>query len=152
MTSRPTASLSDALESASQALDLGANEAGSAALIDRAFETVVEAVGHDATIYADVNRNLVEGRPSEAYDAETRPDLVVEGETDVVVTVVDHATLVDRDVVVSQLEGLAEIDARRVLVVPDEESALRDARNLASVVDGDVAVAIPEEVSDYLSE
>lgn len=153
MTTRPTNALTDALESASNALDFGADGDDYASLVDRTFEAVVDAVGHDACLYADVNRQFVAGRPSEAYDAATRPDLVVDDdETEVVVTVADHATLVDRDVVVSRLEGLAETGARRVLVVPDDRSSLHDARNLADAVDGEVTVSTPEEVVEHLGE
>ncbi|MFC7166520.1 hypothetical protein [Halospeciosus flavus] len=152
MTARQPSTLTDALGPAGDAIDrLRGDVNDDAALIERTFETVVETVGHDATLYADLSRDLVEDTPANAYDAVTRPDLAVESEgTELVVTVADHDTLADRDVVVSRLEGLRETGADRVLVVPDEESARFDAHNLADVVDGDVTVAVPEEIHALL--
>lgn len=153
MTAREPSTLSRALEPATDALDRlrGDTDDHDAALIERTFETLVETAGHDVTLYADLNRDLVDGSPADAYDAATRPDLVVaKDDVEIVVTAADHDTLADRSVVTSRLDGLAETGAQRVLVVPDEESARFDAHNLADAVDGDVTVVVPEEVHALL--
>lgn len=131
---------------------LGSSEVDHDDVVEESYTKLAQAAPHDATIYAD---HIDTGpNPRGEIDGLSRiPDLVVKSgiANSLIVEVETAESLIEEAADArAQLVDFSTSGYRRVLVVPDDETAVEAARELVADIEGTVHLANPGTVEELL--